>query len=219
MKTRALPAAIALCVALSISLAPAVSAQTPPRPGTWATAVSGTAVGNLYSVEKDLFRSAQPTNDGFRQLAALGVKSVLSVSGEDTQAANGSGLKLFHVPMTAFGLRDAQVLEALRILTDPANRPIVIHCQHGADRTGAIMALYRVAVEGWSKEDAIREMNEGGFHHSSIWRNLDRYVLDADIEGLRRKLQIAAPAPGAGGVQAAASVVAATAAPALSPNP
>jgi hypothetical protein len=79
-------------------------------------------------------------------------------------------------------------------LTDPANRPLVIHCQHGADRTGAIVALYRVVVQDWSKADALREMDEGGFHHSSLWRNLDDYVLKANVEALRRELGIVPPA-------------------------
>jgi hypothetical protein len=95
--------------------------------------------------------------------------------------------------MTAFGLRDDRVLEALKILTDPAMRPIAVHCQHGADRTGALVALYRMVVQGWSKEDALAEMDGGGFHHSSWFRNLDRYVARADVTALRRALGIAVP--------------------------
>jgi hypothetical protein len=85
------------------------------------------------------------------------------------------------------------VLEAMKILSDPANRPIVIHCQHGSDRTGAMMALYRIVVQGWTKDDAIREMNAGGYHHSSWFSNLDRYVANADVEALRKALKIAKP--------------------------
>jgi len=79
-------------------------------------------------------------------------------------------------------------------MADPGNRPLVIHCQHGADRTGALVALYRVVVQGWSKADAVREMDEGGFHHSSFWRNLDQYVLEANVQALRRQLGLAPPA-------------------------
>jgi hypothetical protein len=56
-----------------------------------------------------------------------------------------------------------------------------------------MVALYRVVVQGWSKEDAVREMNEGGYHHSSLWRNLDRYVLAANVEALRKELKIVKP--------------------------
>ena len=57
------------------------------------------------------------------------------------------------------------------------------------------MALYRVVVQGWSKADALREMDEGGFHHSFLWRNLDDYVLKANVETLRRELGVVPPAP------------------------
>ncbi len=217
MKKRAIPTGLFLALVLLGFSAPLAARQaTLPRPALWATAVLGTHVENLYRVDPELFRSAQPSAAGFRELEALGIKSVLDVAGGDgdDESSRGTKLKLFHVPMSAFSLRNDRVVEALRILVDPKNRPLVIHCQHGADRTGAIVALYRVIVQGWSKEDAVREMDEGGFHHSSLFRNLDRYVLDADIEALRHKLGIVLPAPAS---FAAAPAVALTAAPAPAP--
>jgi protein tyrosine phosphatase (PTP) superfamily phosphohydrolase (DUF442 family) len=182
-------------VVLAAALAlPAFAASPDTRPASWAVAVSTQGVPNLWRVEPDLYRSARPESAGFRELEKLGIKAVLDVeSPADEAAAKGTKLKLFHVPMNAFGLRDESVLEAMKILSDPANRPIVIHCQHGADRTGAMMALYRVVVEGWSKDDAIREMNAGGYHHSSWFSNLDRYVAAADVDGFRKKLGVARP--------------------------
>ena len=175
-------------------VSPAFAASPAARPDTWAVAVAAQGVGNLWRLEPDLYRSARPESAGFRELEKLGVKAVLDVeSPADDVAAKGTKLKLYHVPMTAFGLRDDRVLEAMRILSDPANRPIVIHCRLGADRTGAMMALYRVVVEGWSKADAIREMNEGGYHHSSFWKNLDQYVAAVDVDALRKKLGIVKP--------------------------
>jgi protein tyrosine phosphatase (PTP) superfamily phosphohydrolase (DUF442 family) len=174
--------------------APVFGASPGARPETWAAAVAAKNVANLWRVEPDLYRSARPESAGFQELEKLGVKAVLDVeSPADEGAAKGTKLKLYHVPMNAFGLRDESVLEAMRILSDPANRPLVIHCQHGADRTGAMMALYRVVVQGWTKQDAIREMNAGGYHHSSWFSNLDRYVANADVDGMRKALKIAKP--------------------------
>jgi protein tyrosine phosphatase (PTP) superfamily phosphohydrolase (DUF442 family) len=182
---------VVLSAALSL---PAFAASPAARPANWAVAVSTQGISNLWRVEPDLYRSARPESAGFQELEKLGVKAVLDVeSPADEIAAKGTKLKLFHVPMNAFGLRDESVLEGMKILSDPANRPIVIHCQHGADRTGAMMALYRVVVEGWSKDDAIREMNAGGYHHSSWFSNLDRYVAGADVDGFRKKLGVARP--------------------------
>ncbi len=214
MKKRAIPTGLFLALVLLGFSAPLAAQATLPRPALWATAVLGTSVQNLYRVEPELLRSARPSAVGFRELEALGVRSVLDVAGGDgdDESSRGTKLRLFHVPMSAFGLREDRVLEALRILIDPRNRPLVIHCQHGADRTGAIVALYRVVVQGWSKEDAVREMDEGGFHHSSFFRNLDHYVRDADVEALRRKLGVVLPAPSS--PASAPAVVALTAAPA-----
>ena len=202
MRKQEIPRTVILsaCVAFALAAQPALAAPS-ARPATWAMPVPGATVANLYRVEADLFRSAQPTSAGFKELEALGVKTVLDVAGGDgdDQEARGTSLKLVHIPMSAWGLRDDRVLEALRILADPGSRPLVIHCQHGADRTGALVALYRVVVQGWKKADAIREMNEGGYHHSFLWKNLDRYVDRADVAALRKELGLSEPAAAAKG--------------------
>jgi protein tyrosine/serine phosphatase len=59
---------------------------------------------------------------------------------------------------------------------------VFVHCRRGADRTGVVVAVYRVCVEGWTKEDAIAEMMTGGFHFHSSWQHLVRYVRDLDTE-------------------------------------
>src|SRR5262245_9585355 len=187
---------VAPVLVLFLSAAAASAAGPAERPAEWAIAVDGTSVQNLYKIEDGLYRGAQPTSDGFRELTALGVKTVLRVSGGagDDALIPKDSLKLFHVPMHAWSLRDDRVLEALRVMTDPANRPLIIHCQHGADRTGALVALYRVVVQGWTKEKAVEEMTQGGYHHNSLWRNPDQYVMKADVEALRRALKLKSPA-------------------------
>jgi protein tyrosine phosphatase (PTP) superfamily phosphohydrolase (DUF442 family) len=185
--------------ALSVQAAPDPALLS--RPAEWAAPVSGTSVANLYRIEDGLYRAAQPTAGGFADLSALGVQSVLDVAGGpgDGVFAPKDEIRLFHVPMSAWGLHDDLVLQALRIMADPGNRPLLIHCQHGADRTGAMVALYRVVVQGWSKADAIREMNQGGYHHSFLWKNLDRYVRRADVAALRQELGLVDPSAAGNG--------------------
>jgi len=203
---------VAPTLVLFLSAAAASAAGPAERPAEWATAVDGTCVKNLYRIEDGLYRGAQPSAAGFKELCGLGVKAILDVAGgagDDALVARDS-VKLFHVPMHAWGLRDDRVLEALRIMADPANRPLMIHCQHGADRTGALVALYRVVVQGWTKEKAVLEMNQGGYHHSALWRNLDDYVMKADVEALRKALNlkgpgVVAPVPVLAAVPAAAT--------------
>ncbi|HEX4438828.1 MAG TPA: tyrosine-protein phosphatase [Thermoanaerobaculia bacterium] len=210
---------------LFLSAGTLLAAGPADRPSEWAVAVAGTSVQNLYRVEDGFYRGAQPSADGFKELVGLGVKTVIDLAGGGGDGAfvKEGSLKLVHLPMHAWSLRDDRVLEALRVMADPSNRPIMIHCQHGADRTGALVALYRVVVQGWTKERAVEEMNRGGYHHNSLFSNLDRYVRRADVDALRKALGVkapdpAAPAPIVAAVSAApAPVVAAVpaAAPAL----
>jgi protein tyrosine phosphatase (PTP) superfamily phosphohydrolase (DUF442 family) len=196
--------ALSLC-ALSVQAAPDPAFVS--RPAEWAAPVPGTSVANLYRIEDGLYRAAQPTAAGFADLSGLGVHSVLDVAGGagDDALVPKDSIRLFHVPMSAWGLHDDLVLSALRVMADPGNRPLLIHCQHGADRTGAMVALYRVVVQGWSKADAIREMNEGGYHHSFLWKSLDHYVRRADVAALRKELGLTDPAPVSGQDVAAAA--------------
>jgi protein tyrosine phosphatase (PTP) superfamily phosphohydrolase (DUF442 family) len=180
--------ALLLCASAASAADPAV------RPADWATPVEGTSIKNLYRIENGLYRGSQPTAAGFRELQALGVRTVLDLAGGKGDAAlvSGDSLKLVHIPMSATGLHDDRVLEALRVMADPDNRPLMVHCRQGADRTGAMVALYRVVVQGWSKQKALLEMKEGGFHHSELWVNMDYYVMKADVDALRKQLGLSA---------------------------
>src|SRR5262249_45716480 len=112
---------------------------------------------------------------------------------------------------------DDRVFEALKIMADPQNRPLLIHCQQGADRTGAMVALYRVVVQGWPAEKAVEEMTRGGYHHSALWKDLETYVLKADAAALRKKLGLRGPAAAAANAPVLA-VVPAVAAGAAAPQ-
>ena len=71
-------------------------------------------------------------------------------------------------------------------MTETNRAPVFVHCQHGSARTGTMCAIYRVAVGGWTKEEAIWEMTEGGFGFHPEWKNLVRYVRHLDIERIRK---------------------------------
>ena len=82
------------------------------------------------------------------------------------------------------------VIRFLEIVSDSNNTPVFVHCQYGADRTGVMCAIYRIAVQGWSKEDAIEEMTKGGFGFHSLWSNLAKYIEKLDIEEIRQKAKL-----------------------------
>ena len=76
----------------------------------------------------------------------------------------GEDFKCVHIGMEAWDADEDELVEFLKVLADPANRPVFVHCKHGADRTGTAVATYRVVCQGWTKEDAIDEMRSGGFN-------------------------------------------------------
>lgn len=144
---------------------------------------------NLYKVSDSIFRSEQPDSLGVVFLQENGFKSILNIKTRQTDAAfDTEGIHLYHVKMRAECLKDKKVIEALQILRD-APKPVVVHCHYGADRTGLIVALYRIIYQGYSKEEAIEELKFGGFgFHRFLW-NIPKYIKKADIEKLRLQLE------------------------------
>ena len=176
---------------------PSLSAQmgVPASDLAWATAVDEEGLPNLHKVSDVLYRGAQPTDVGLLRLPSLGVKTVVNVRTDDTDGAGMSKLPITyeHLPMSAFNFGDDDVVRFLKLVSDEARTPVFLHCRHGADRTGVLCAMYRVVVQGWSREDAILEMTRGGMHFNSLFQNLVTYVRTADIEELRRRAGLDSP--------------------------
>src|SRR5262245_12510438 len=124
---------------------------------------------NFHRVNEHLFRGGQPKRDGLKKLSELGIKTILNLRGE-SEETNGEeaeakklGMHYFNLPMSNLGRpTDEQVSRALAILDDPENGPVFVHCKLGADRTGAIIAVYRIKHDGWTAEQAMEEANRCG---------------------------------------------------------
>ena len=158
------------------------------RPASWAQPVKLEGVPNLHQVSENLYRSAQPSAQGMSNLKGKGVNTVVNLRSfhSDRDELGQTGLGYEHITMKAWHPERKEVVEFLRIVSDPKRTPVLVHCQHGADRTGTMCALYRVAIQGWTKEEAIREMTEGGYGFHRIWRNLPNWIEDLDIESIKR---------------------------------
>lgn len=156
------------------------------RPPRWATPVPAKHLKNLYQLDEKVFRSAQPDKEGFRELQQLGIRTVLSFRDHhsDNDEAQGTGIELFRVKMEAGEIETAQVIEALRIIKE-ANGPILIHCWHGSDRTGLISALYRIVFQGWSKDEAVDELKNGGYGYHSLYKNIPEFIRDIDVAAIK----------------------------------
>ncbi len=145
---------------------------------------------NLYQVAPEIYRSEQPDEEGFRYLKTLGIKSVLNLREyhDDNDEAAGTGLVLYRYPLATGSVKEAQVVEILKIIKK-TEKPLLIHCMHGSDRTGVICAAYRIVFEKWKTEDAVREFTDGPFgHHKLIYRNLPKLLRNMDFEKVRKSL-------------------------------
>lgn len=190
MKTTRLAAVAALAIALTGA---AAAAETPaPRPAAWAQPLSADGTSNFYKVSDSLYRSAQPTAEGFRRLKDLGIVTVVNLRSfnSDRREIGRTGLAYEHIYMKAWHPERKEVVRFLQIVTDPRRTPALVHCQHGSDRTGAMTAAYRIVVQGWSKEEAVREMasEEFGFHR--VWANLPGWIHDLDVDAIRKDVGI-----------------------------
>ena len=155
----------------------------------WAEPMQVQGLPNLYKVCDNLYRGAQPTTGGFEELKKLGVRTVIDLRESDGNQARMAelGLTYEHIPMTAFRVKDDHVVQFLRIAGDPGRAPIFVHCQRGADRTGLMCAIYRIAFQGWTKEQAIAEMTQGGFRFNHGYQNVVNYIRDVNIDRLKQQ--------------------------------
>ncbi len=149
-------------------------------------------VPNFYRVSDSLYRSAQPTADGMKNLKKMGVETVVNLRSfhSDRNEIGVTGLAYEHIYMKTWYPKQNEAVRFLQIVTNPKRTPVLVHCQHGADRTGTMIAIYRIAIQGWTKEEAIREMKEGGYGFHRIWDNLLKWIQKIDIESLKNEAGI-----------------------------
>jgi len=162
--------------------------QIAGRPLSWASPLAAPPLKNFYKVSDDLYRGAQPTREGFLALERLGVKTDvnLRLGGSDAELVVGTSISQFEIPADPWELENEDVVAFLEIVADRGRAPVFVHCSHGADRTGAMTAIYRIAVQGWSKDEAIAEMTQGGFGYHAIWENLPAFIRAMDVDAVKR---------------------------------
>jgi tyrosine-protein phosphatase SIW14 len=121
-------------------------------------------VENFHKVNDGLYRGAQPTEQGFASLANLGVKTVLDLREFDSRslaekrAVEAAGMRYVNIPMQGTNTPSpAVVTKVLALLNQKDAGPVFVHCRRGADRTGTIIACYRIAHDGWQPAKALRE--------------------------------------------------------------
>lgn len=131
---------------------------------------------NFYQINENLYRGGQPTPEGVKKLAALGIKTIISFrDGQTTvlrekKQAEENGLQFINFRLRNwFASKDDEIHKIIEIIRNPAHHPVFIHCKRGADRTGTVAAVYRMLVEGWTHEEANREAKLHGIGWWQVW--------------------------------------------------
>ena len=165
------------------------SSQPRVRPTEWAQPVIVTGLNNCFRVGDDLFRSAQPSRADIPDLQALGIRSVItlrSFHGDD--AFKQSGFHVITHPMTAGSVTVADLVAVLRDFRS-AEKPVLVHCWQGSDRTGFIVAGYRMVFQNWSRESAIEELRLGGFgYHEATYPNIIKILREMDLAAVKKTI-------------------------------
>lgn len=137
-------------------------------------------VANFAQVSPVLFRGAQPTPEGFQQLKQMGVRTIVDLREfhSDAELMEGLGMRLVRLRFNPAKPTDDLVAAFLQVVQDPANQPVFVHCKAGADRTGTMVAIYRVVVQGWPVGEAVKELPRFRFH--AVWTDLMDYLACLD---------------------------------------
>ena len=130
---------------------------------------------NFQQVNPNLYRGAQPPVESLKILADKGIKTIINLRGvsdatrAEEQQAKALGIRFYNLQFPPLSKPDfSKVDQALAIINDPANQPVFVHCKHGEDRTGTVIACFRMTNDGWNDEQAIAEAKQFGMSFVQI---------------------------------------------------
>ena len=149
---------------------------------------------NFYRVDERLFRSAQLDGSDAAKLHELGIKSIVNLrhfsKGGDRRAF-GDQFWLANKPLQSWEIKPAQIADVLRTIRERQKEgAVLVRCYHGADRTGLVVAMYRVIYQGWSLDAARSEMIGGGYGFHSMWQDIAGFLTPQNEALIRAELGI-----------------------------
>jgi protein-tyrosine phosphatase len=129
-------------------------------------------VPNAGKISEMLFRGAQPSSQGLAELKKLGVTTIVDLRGNrgpvawERAQAESLGMRFVNIPLLGWSPpTNAQVAQFLKMVQQDPTQKIFVHCYYGQDRTGVMVAAYRIVQQNWTSDQAASEMNSFGFHY------------------------------------------------------
>ena len=133
------------------------------------TVVPSKGLPNLHKVSEKLYRGGQPKDAGFAELKSLGVATVIDLRDDDDNAlkekrqVEAAGMRFINLPLGNWSRPDIKDIDAiLAQINANSKQPVFVHCKRGKDRTGTVMAIYRMTHNGWTAKQAGDEAEEFG---------------------------------------------------------
>ena len=186
-----------LLLCLLASGLPIACSAAPPDNGKavqserWATPVKHDA--NLYRIDDKFYRSEQPVAEDGEAIVKLGIQSVINLGffdRNDDDYLKAYGLTLLNRPLLSWSIKPKEIAEILYLIEkQQQNGAVLIHCYHGADRTGLIAGMYRIIYQGWSVEEAKAEMQHGPYGYHSIWKNIANLFTEEKVKQVKMHLE------------------------------
>ncbi|MRR15615.1 MAG: protein tyrosine phosphatase [Deltaproteobacteria bacterium] len=180
------------CFLMILLLLPLLSAAEAlkERPAHWAQPLINSTIQNLYKVDADVYRAHQPEVKDLADLKVLKIKTLLNLREyhKDDAIFRQNGINLMHHKLSAGSPTAADLIAVLKLLRD-AEKPVLVHCWHGSDRTGFVVAGYRIVFQRWTREEAVSELRLGGFgYHQDVFPNIVQVLNELDVEAVRKSV-------------------------------
>ncbi len=152
-------------------------------PGMWTGAAAGPriSIDNFGRINRNYYRGGQPNASGFMELHRLGIKTVIDLQKDgdprEPEWVRDAGMQYFNIPLASTRpATDGQTDQFLKLVNDPQNWPVFVHCAGGRHRTGEMTAIYRITQDSWTADQAYREMKEYDFYSIGGHGPLKDYV-------------------------------------------
>lgn len=171
------------------STAPSTSASAAPAVGTAAAPAAKAelayrqcadpthrmvvkGVPNFGKLNDFIWRSGQPTSDGYSALAKQGLKTVVNLREEFPQDKDlvPKGVKYVYIPIAdEHAPTKEQAKQFMEVASNPENWPLLVHCHGGEGRAGVMSALVRRTLDGWDGDKALKEAGNFRVKHLGLF--------------------------------------------------
>ena len=148
---------------------------------------------NLFQVSEGLFRSEQLTAQDLDLLKQHNIQTIVNLRyfnrGEDQQEFGQTDVVLINQPLKSWHVSPKDIAKVLHVIqTQQQQGGVLVHCYHGSDRTGLIIGMYRVVIEGWNVDKAKTEMMQGPYGFHTIWKNMPDLFNEKTIAQVKNEL-------------------------------